>query len=160
MVGSPCSPRDTQESSPTPQFKSINSSVLSFLYSPTFTSIHEYWKNYSLDYPIGKRYLPYSSSTQYMCLIQSANDPQDPYSLYPGYKSGLRTLFKVGSSLSWPTVLTAFPTLINFISFSFCLMSGNSLPTHAWTMTFLVTCTGNLGSLPPPLHVSFFTGTL
>ena len=35
LVGSPCSPRDSQESSPTPQFKSINSSVLSFLYSPT-----------------------------------------------------------------------------------------------------------------------------
>ena len=34
MVGSPSSPTDSQESSPTPQFKSINSSVLSFLYSP------------------------------------------------------------------------------------------------------------------------------
>ena len=50
LVGSPCSPRDCQESSPTPQFKSINSSVLSFLfYSPTLTSIHDYWKNHSLD---------------------------------------------------------------------------------------------------------------
>ena len=49
VVGSPCSPRDSQESSPTPQFKSINSSVLSFLYSPTLTSIHDYWKNHSLD---------------------------------------------------------------------------------------------------------------
>ena len=36
LVRSPCSPRDSQESSPTPQFKSINSLVLSFLYSPTF----------------------------------------------------------------------------------------------------------------------------
>ena len=36
---SPCSPRDSEESSPTPQFKSINSLVLSFLYSPTLTSI-------------------------------------------------------------------------------------------------------------------------
>ena len=44
-----CSPRDSQESSPTPQFKSINSLVLSFLYSPTLTSIHDYWKNHSLD---------------------------------------------------------------------------------------------------------------
>ena len=35
LVGSPCSPRDSQESSPTPQFKSINSLELSFLYSPT-----------------------------------------------------------------------------------------------------------------------------
>ena len=39
----------TLESSPTPQFKSINFSVLSFLYSPTLTSIHDYWKNHSLD---------------------------------------------------------------------------------------------------------------
>ena len=45
-----CSPRDSQESSPTPQFKSISSSVLSFLYSPTQTSIHDYWKNHSFDY--------------------------------------------------------------------------------------------------------------
>ena len=46
---SPCSPRDSQESSPTPQFKIINSSVLSFLHSPTLTSIHDHWKNHSLD---------------------------------------------------------------------------------------------------------------
>ena len=39
----------TLESSPTRQFKSINSSVLSFLYSPTLTSIHDYWKNHCLD---------------------------------------------------------------------------------------------------------------
>ena len=44
LVGSPWSPRDSQESSPTPQFKSINSSELSFLYSPTLTSIHDYYK--------------------------------------------------------------------------------------------------------------------
>ena len=49
LVGLPCSPKDSQESSPTPQFKSINSLVLSFLYSPTLTSIHDYWKNHSLD---------------------------------------------------------------------------------------------------------------
>ena len=41
--------RDSQESSPTPQFKSINSSVLSFIYSPTLTSIHDSWKNHSFD---------------------------------------------------------------------------------------------------------------
>ena len=43
-LGSPCSPRDSQESSPTPQFKSINFLALSFL-----TSIHDHWKNHSLD---------------------------------------------------------------------------------------------------------------
>ena len=36
--------------SPIPQLKSINSLVLSFLYSPTLTSIHDYWKNHSFDY--------------------------------------------------------------------------------------------------------------
>ena len=41
--------KDSQESSPTPQFKGINSSVLSFLYNPALTSIHDYWKNHSLD---------------------------------------------------------------------------------------------------------------
>ena len=41
-------PRDSQESS-TPQYKSINSSALSFLHSPTLTYIHDSWKNHSLD---------------------------------------------------------------------------------------------------------------
>ena len=49
LVGSPCSPKDSQESSPTPQFKSINSSMLGFLYSPTLTSMYDYWKNHSFD---------------------------------------------------------------------------------------------------------------
>ena len=49
LVGSPCSPRDSQESSPTKQFKSIHFSALSFLHSPTLTSIHDHWKNHSLD---------------------------------------------------------------------------------------------------------------
>ena len=49
LVGSPCSPRDSQESFPVPQFKSINSSALSLLHSPTLTSIHDQWKNHSLD---------------------------------------------------------------------------------------------------------------
>ena len=38
-----------QGSSPTPQFKSINSLTLSFLYGSTLTSIHDYWKNYTFD---------------------------------------------------------------------------------------------------------------
>ena len=38
-----------KESSPTPQFKSINSSALGFLHNPTLTSIHDHWKNHSLD---------------------------------------------------------------------------------------------------------------
>ena len=49
LVASPFSPRDSQESSPTPQFKSINSLALSLLHSPTLTSIHDHRKNHSLD---------------------------------------------------------------------------------------------------------------
>ena len=47
---SSCCPRDSQESSPAPQFESVNSLVLSLLYGPTFTSIHDYWKNHSFNY--------------------------------------------------------------------------------------------------------------
>ena len=49
LVGSPCSPSDSQESSPTPQLKCINFSVLSLLHSLTFTSIHDHRKIHSLD---------------------------------------------------------------------------------------------------------------
>ena len=41
---------DSQESSPTPPFKSINSLTLSFLYGPTLKSIHDFWKNHSFNY--------------------------------------------------------------------------------------------------------------
>ena len=47
---SSCCPRNTQESSLAPQFKSIRSSALSFLCNPTLTFIHNYWKNHSFDY--------------------------------------------------------------------------------------------------------------
>ena len=50
LVWSPCSPRDSQESSPAAQFKSINSLALSLLYGPTLTSVHDYWTNHSFDY--------------------------------------------------------------------------------------------------------------
>ena len=40
----------TLKSSPIPWMKSVNSLVLSFLYSPTLTSIHDYWKNHSFGY--------------------------------------------------------------------------------------------------------------
>ena len=43
-----CSSRDSQESSPTSHFKSIKFSALSLLYSPTLTSIHDYWKTMTL----------------------------------------------------------------------------------------------------------------
>ena len=49
LLGSPCSPRDSHESSPTPQFKNIHFLVLSFLYIPTLTSTLDYRKNHSFD---------------------------------------------------------------------------------------------------------------
>ena len=45
LVWSPCSPRDSQESSPT---KSISSSALSLLYGPTLIFVHDYWKTIAL----------------------------------------------------------------------------------------------------------------
>ena len=45
-----CSPRDSQEFSPAPQLESINSSALYLLHGPAFTSIHDNWKDHSLDY--------------------------------------------------------------------------------------------------------------
>ena len=50
--------RDSQESSPTPQFKDISSSVLSLLFGPALTSIHDYWKNHSFDY----------TASEYVCI--------------------------------------------------------------------------------------------
>ena len=49
LVWSPCSPRDSQESSLAPLFENISSLILSLLYDPTLVSIHDYWKNHSLD---------------------------------------------------------------------------------------------------------------
>ena len=47
---SPCCPVDSQESSPAPPFKGINSLALSLLYSPALTTIHNHWEDHSLDY--------------------------------------------------------------------------------------------------------------
>ena len=44
-----CSSRDYQESCPIPQFETISSLMLSLLYGPTFTSIHDNWKYHSFD---------------------------------------------------------------------------------------------------------------
>ena len=50
LIWSPCCPRDSQESSPAPQFESINSLTFSLLYGPTLRSIHDYWKSHSFVY--------------------------------------------------------------------------------------------------------------
>ena len=48
LVGSPCCPRGSQESSPGPQFKGINSSVLCLRYSSAFTIVRDHWEDHSL----------------------------------------------------------------------------------------------------------------
>ena len=50
LVWSVCCPRDSQESSPAPQFESISSLLLSLLYDPTLIYVYDYWKNDSVDY--------------------------------------------------------------------------------------------------------------
>ena len=50
LVWPPCSPRDSQESSPVLQLESINASVLSLLHGPALTSVHDYWENHNFDY--------------------------------------------------------------------------------------------------------------
>ena len=64
LIQFPCCPRDFQESSPTPQFKSINSSALSFLNSQTPTYIHDYWKNHSFHWLYGLLTVKY-----YLCFL-------------------------------------------------------------------------------------------
>ena len=49
LVGSPCSPRGSQDSSPTPPLRRIHSSAFSLLYGPVPTSVHDYWEEHSFD---------------------------------------------------------------------------------------------------------------
>ena len=90
-------------------------------------------------YPMGRRYLPYSSPDPQPSIHASSNEQMTRKTpiplLVPGYQSGPRTPVYRQFSLSWPAVLTVSPSLINFISLSFCLMSGNSFPTQAQTRT-------------------------
>ena len=91
-------------------------------------------------YSTGRKYLPYSPrpppSIRASSNQQMTRKTPIPL-LYPGYKVDSGHPSSVGSPLSWPAVLTASPTLINFISLSFCLMSGNFFPTRSWTTTIL-----------------------
>ena len=84
-------PRDSQDSSPAPQFKSINSLMLSLLYGPTLTSVHDYWKNHSSDYKV-------SGGQQRDSAIQTHASilPQDPFSpRLPSYPCCHKTLSRV-----------------------------------------------------------------
>ena len=82
-------PRDSQESSPSPQFKSINSSVLSFLYSSTLTYIHDYRKNPE------KAMAPHSSTLAWKI----------PWTGEPG---GLQSMGSLRVGHDWATSLSLF----------------------------------------------------
>ena len=71
LIGSPHSPRDSQESSLTAQFKTTNSSALSLLYGPTLTSVCNYWKNHSFD-----------QTDLYFSVYMHSSLPQLSHSLY------------------------------------------------------------------------------
>ena len=60
LVWSPCSPRDSQETSPTPQFKNISSSALRLFYGPVLISIHDYWKNCNFDFLDNWPFFPFN----------------------------------------------------------------------------------------------------
>ena len=47
-----CCPRDSQESSPAPEFKGINALALCLLHGPALTTVHDYWEDHSLDYSL------------------------------------------------------------------------------------------------------------
>ena len=90
-------------------------------------------------YPIGIKYLPHFPPTP-SSIPASSNQLMICKDPYPapctlGIKMHKGPLFNTGSPLNWPAILTVSPTLINFISFSFCLMSVNSFPTCVRTTT-------------------------
>ena len=72
-------PRVSQASSPIPPFKSINSLVLSFLYGPTLTSIHDYWKNHSFNYMDLCRQS--KNKLQRKCLDQNGTQFETPWTV-------------------------------------------------------------------------------
>ena len=79
-------------SSPAPQFKSINSLALTFLYGPTLTSIHDYWKNVSFDYMDTRRQSAKPFGHVQLFEIPCTVDCQTPLSMgFPSqeYWSGL-----------------------------------------------------------------------
>src|SRR5574341_792429 len=79
LVGSPCSPRDSQESSLAPQFKSINSSALSFLHSPTLTSIHGHLYSNIKQEVKNKNEKPQTNKNQLFVSCSVVSDSETPW---------------------------------------------------------------------------------
>ena len=69
-IWSPCCPRDSQESSPAPQFERISSSVLSLLYGPNLTSVQAGSPHYTMDFAI---YITFHSTLCGSCCVWKEN---------------------------------------------------------------------------------------
>ena len=94
-----------RESSPTPQFKSINSLALSLFHSPTLTTIHDYWKNHSLS-------SVYSCHLFLISFASVRSIPKILAYLYMKCSPGISNFLEEISSLSHSIVFLYFFTLI------------------------------------------------
>ena len=138
LIWSPCSPRDSQESSPAPQFKSIDSSALSLFYGPTLTSVHDYWKNHSFDYIdlCWHRLHTASFLTIGMSITVEFSD-------YMTQGEGHRTLFfpswpyskKATFHFTWSILTNDVPSLIEFL-----LESMSNTKYHSYSVEWHEKC--------------------
>ena len=98
--------RASQESSPIPQFKSINSSALGLLHSPTLTSIHDYWKNHSLDF-VGKVMSPLFNMLSRLVITFLPRSKR----LLISWLQSLSTVIMEPPKIKSDTVSTVFPSI-------------------------------------------------
>ena len=143
-----CSPRNSHESSPTSQFKSINSSAFSLLYGPTLTSIHDYWKNHSFDYTVLCQWSNLSwlfnmlsrfvigkgngTPLQYSCL-------ENPWMEQPGR---LQSMGSLRVRHDWATSLSLFTFTFHFHALE------KEMATHSSVLAWRIPGKGKNGGLP------------
>ena len=123
LTGSPCSPRDSQESYPAPQFKSINSLALSFLYGPVLISVHDSRKNHSFDYTD----LCWQSDT--MSSFVKAFFPRSKYLLISWLQSPSEVILEP-KKLKSVTASTFFPFICHEV------MGPDTMIFIFWTLSF------------------------
>ena len=107
---SPCCPRDSQESSPIPQFKSISSSTLSLPYGPTLTSLLDYWKNHSFDYVRKRTFVGKVMSLLFNTLSSFVILPRSKHHLISWLQSLSVLIFEL-KKIKFDTVSTFSPSI-------------------------------------------------
>ena len=107
---SPCCPRDSQESSPIPQFKSISSSALSLPYGPTLTSLLDYWKNHSFDYVRKRTFVGKVMSLLFNTLSSFVILPRSKHHLISWLQSLSVLIFEL-KKIKFDTVSTFSPSI-------------------------------------------------